>query len=173
HFACCIGNTRASELDIRSSPAPILLTTLKAVPSGALSPLGTVTSIGRGMVMGWTMWAILSLEMPCVAIRPAIYSCSLGEARLLCCSIYRQYVAAQNTNYCNKSPGVKGACQRSTAELRTSWQNAVLLGVQPTRYPWPYSIHLWLASCSRLIVTMHEVQERTPTVPSAGITIGY
>jgi uncharacterized membrane protein len=65
HFACCMGDTLASELGILSSTPPILLTTLKTVPpgtNGALSFLGTVASIGGGMAMGWTMWATLSVE---------------------------------------------------------------------------------------------------------------
>ncbi|KAH9053053.1 integral membrane protein DUF92-domain-containing protein [Lactarius vividus] len=63
HFACCMGDTLASELGILSSTPPILLTTLKTVPpgtNGALSLLGTGASIGGGMAMGWTMWAALS-----------------------------------------------------------------------------------------------------------------
>ena len=65
HFACCMGDTLASELGILSSSPPILLTTLKTVPpgtNGALSSIGTAASIGGGMAMGWTMWAALSVE---------------------------------------------------------------------------------------------------------------
>jgi hypothetical protein len=65
HFACCMGDTLASELGILSSTPPILLTTLRTVPpgtNGALSLLGTAASIGGGMAMGWTMWAALSVE---------------------------------------------------------------------------------------------------------------
>jgi uncharacterized membrane protein len=65
HFACCMGDTLASELGILSNTPPILLTTLKTVPpgtNGALSLLGTAASIGGGMAMGWTMWAALSVE---------------------------------------------------------------------------------------------------------------
>ncbi|KAH8987186.1 integral membrane protein DUF92-domain-containing protein [Lactarius akahatsu] len=65
HFACCMGDTLASELGILSSTPPILLTTLKTVPpgtNGALSLLGTGASIGGGMAMGWMMWAALSVE---------------------------------------------------------------------------------------------------------------
>ncbi|KAI0262082.1 integral membrane protein DUF92-domain-containing protein [Gloeopeniophorella convolvens] len=65
HFACCMGDTLASELGILSRTPPILLTTLARVPpgtNGALSPLGTAASIGGGMAMGWTMWAALSVE---------------------------------------------------------------------------------------------------------------
>ena len=65
HFACCMGDTLASELGILSSSPPILLTTFKTVPpgtNGALSLLGTAASIGGGMAMGWTMWAALSVE---------------------------------------------------------------------------------------------------------------
>lgn len=65
HFACCMGDTLASELGILSSSPPILLTTLKTVPpgtNGALSLIGTAASIGGGMAMGWMMWAALSVE---------------------------------------------------------------------------------------------------------------
>jgi len=65
HFACCMGDTLASELGILSSTPPILLTTFRTVPpgtNGALSLLGTAASIGGGMAMGWTMWAALSVE---------------------------------------------------------------------------------------------------------------
>jgi uncharacterized membrane protein len=65
HFACCMGDTLASELGILSSSPPILLTTLKTVPpgtNGALSLIGTAASIGGGMAMGWIMWAALSVE---------------------------------------------------------------------------------------------------------------
>ncbi|KAH9051584.1 integral membrane protein DUF92-domain-containing protein [Lactarius deliciosus] len=65
HFACCMGDTLASELGILSSTPPILLTNLKTVPpgtNGALSLLGTGASIGGGMAMGWMMWAALSVE---------------------------------------------------------------------------------------------------------------
>ena len=65
HFACCMGDTLASELGILSSTPPILLTTFRTVPpgtNGALSLLGTAASVGGGMAMGWTMWAALSVE---------------------------------------------------------------------------------------------------------------
>ena len=65
HFACCMGDTLASELGILSTSPPILLTTLKTVPpgtNGALSLIGTAASIGGGMAMGWMMWAALSVE---------------------------------------------------------------------------------------------------------------
>ncbi|KAI0309149.1 integral membrane protein DUF92-domain-containing protein [Amylostereum chailletii] len=65
HFACCLGDTLASELDILSETPPILLTTLKTVPpgtNGGLSLVGTAASVGGGMAMGWVMWATLSVE---------------------------------------------------------------------------------------------------------------
>lgn len=148
-----MGDTLASELDILSSTPPILFITLKTVPwrERRAFALGTATSIGGGMAMGWAMWATLSVEN--AACRD-----QTGSLFLPCRSTHREHVAVPNTNYCNKSPGVKGACQRPTAELCTPWQNGVLLGVLPTRYLWPHIVHLWLASCSCLTAPTHEVQ---------------
>ncbi|TBU36320.1 integral membrane protein DUF92-domain-containing protein, partial [Dichomitus squalens] len=52
HFACCLGDTLASELGILSRSPPILITTLKRVPpgtNGGLSVLGTLASVGGGL----------------------------------------------------------------------------------------------------------------------------
>ena len=65
HFACCLGDTLASELGILSKTPPILLTTLSRVPpgtNGGLSLLGTVASISGGAAMGLTMFATLVAE---------------------------------------------------------------------------------------------------------------
>ncbi|KAI8974186.1 integral membrane protein DUF92-domain-containing protein [Trametes punicea] len=58
HFACCLGDTLASELGILSSSPPILITTLKPVPpgtNGGLSAVGTLSSLMGGLVMGVTI----------------------------------------------------------------------------------------------------------------------
>lgn len=65
HFACCLGDTLASELGILSKTPPRLITTLKTVPpgtNGAISKVGTAASIGGGVIMGLTMWCSLLME---------------------------------------------------------------------------------------------------------------
>lgn len=65
HFACCLGDTLASELGILSKSPPILITTLKPVPpgtNGGLSILGTVASLAGGFVMGLTLAITLAIE---------------------------------------------------------------------------------------------------------------
>jgi len=65
HFACCLGDTLASELGILSKSPPILVTTFKPVPpgtNGGLSFLGTVASLAGGFVMGLTLATTLAIE---------------------------------------------------------------------------------------------------------------
>ncbi|KAF9466690.1 integral membrane protein DUF92-domain-containing protein [Collybia nuda] len=65
HFACCLGDTLASELGILSKSEPRLITNLKVVPrgtNGGMSVEGTVWSIVGGGVMGTVMGACLLLE---------------------------------------------------------------------------------------------------------------
>jgi Integral membrane protein DUF92 len=55
HFACCLGDTLASELGILSRSPPVLVTTFKRVPpgtNGAMSVGGTVASILGGGFIG-------------------------------------------------------------------------------------------------------------------------
>ncbi|TBU41905.1 integral membrane protein DUF92-domain-containing protein, partial [Dichomitus squalens] len=55
HFACCLGDTLASELGILSRSRPILISTLKPVPpetNGGLSVVGTLASVGRCSLSG-------------------------------------------------------------------------------------------------------------------------
>ncbi|KAF9242790.1 integral membrane protein DUF92-domain-containing protein [Melanogaster broomeanus] len=64
-FACCLGDTLASELGILSSSLPILITTLKTVPpgtNGGISVGGTLASIIGGGVVGLTQFTSLALE---------------------------------------------------------------------------------------------------------------
>ncbi|KAG8967580.1 hypothetical protein FRC05_002013 [Tulasnella sp. 425] len=70
HFACCLGDTLASELGVLSQSPPILLTTFKRVPpgtNGALSVLGTSASALGGAVMGLTLALSLLMENPACA----------------------------------------------------------------------------------------------------------
>ncbi|KIK71196.1 hypothetical protein GYMLUDRAFT_235552 [Collybiopsis luxurians FD-317 M1] len=65
HFACCLGDTLASELGILSRSKPILITTLKPVPpgtNGGVSVGGTLASVVGGIIMGFTMSVCLIIE---------------------------------------------------------------------------------------------------------------
>ncbi|KAH7886648.1 integral membrane protein DUF92-domain-containing protein [Phlebopus sp. FC_14] len=64
-FACCLGDTLASELGILSKSPPILITTLKAVPpgtNGGVSLGGTIASIAGGGLIGLTLFMSLVVE---------------------------------------------------------------------------------------------------------------
>jgi uncharacterized protein (TIGR00297 family) len=65
HFACCLGDTLASELGVLSKSKPRLITTLKPVPpgtNGAISLVGTVASIAGGALVGLLTGITLILE---------------------------------------------------------------------------------------------------------------
>lgn len=65
HFACCLGDTLASELGILSSSPPILVTTLRPVPrgtNGAISLGGTLASLIGGLIIALTAFITLVLE---------------------------------------------------------------------------------------------------------------
>ncbi|KAG8692103.1 hypothetical protein FRC08_010008 [Ceratobasidium sp. 394] len=65
HFACCLGDTMASELGILSKSPPRLITTFAKVPpgtNGGLSTSGTLASLAGGVIMGITMFASLMVE---------------------------------------------------------------------------------------------------------------
>ena len=65
HFACCLGDTLASELGILSKSKPLLITTLKPVPpgtNGAISLIGTIASIVGGALVGLLTGITLILE---------------------------------------------------------------------------------------------------------------
>ncbi|KAK7047290.1 hypothetical protein VNI00_006521 [Paramarasmius palmivorus] len=67
HFACCLGDTLASELGILSKSRPILITTLKPVPpgtNGGMSVGGTLASIFGGLAIGISMALSLVIENP-------------------------------------------------------------------------------------------------------------
>ncbi|KIM37475.1 hypothetical protein M413DRAFT_77158 [Hebeloma cylindrosporum] len=65
HFACCLGDTLASELGILSSSRPKLITTLRTVPAGtngAISVGGTVASIAGGGFIGMLVEVTMVIE---------------------------------------------------------------------------------------------------------------
>ncbi|KAJ7639063.1 integral membrane protein DUF92-domain-containing protein [Roridomyces roridus] len=65
HFACCLGDTLASELGILSSSPPRLITTGKVVPhgtNGGVSVGGTLASLIGGLTIGAMMSICLVLE---------------------------------------------------------------------------------------------------------------
>lgn len=65
HFACCLGDTLASELGILSKSPPILITSFSRVPpgtNGGVSLVGTLASLSGGVVMGLTVAASLIWE---------------------------------------------------------------------------------------------------------------
>ncbi|KAJ7129425.1 integral membrane protein DUF92-domain-containing protein [Mycena epipterygia] len=65
HFACCLGDTLASELGILSSSPPRLIITGKPVPpgtNGGVSVGGTLASFAGGITMGLMMSLCLLLE---------------------------------------------------------------------------------------------------------------
>lgn len=76
HYGCCIGDTWASELGVLSKSKPILLTTLRTVPTGtngAISLVGTLASIAGGLSLGIVFYvtSLLTRQPPC-AYPPSI-----------------------------------------------------------------------------------------------------
>jgi len=83
HFACCCGDTFASEVGILSKSKPFLVTNFKEVPhgtNGGISFLGTLASLLGGTFIGFVFWlsGFLSLRMYDTPQWPLIVIGSLG-----------------------------------------------------------------------------------------------
>ncbi|GAM27898.1 hypothetical protein SAMD00019534_110740 [Acytostelium subglobosum LB1] len=66
-YACCNGDTWASELGILNKTQPILITKLRRVPpgtNGAISPLGTFASLMGGLFIGVCYYVLSILFAP-------------------------------------------------------------------------------------------------------------
>jgi uncharacterized membrane protein len=73
HFACCLGDTLASELGILSPTRPILITTLRPVPpgtNGAMSLVGTAVSFLGGAVIGLSFAVTLFIQSSACRAHP-------------------------------------------------------------------------------------------------------
>jgi len=83
-YACCNGDTWASELGILSSTKPVLITTWKTVhpgTNGGISPIGTLASLLGGAFIGITFWIcgiIFGTVSTSVAQWPIVILGSLG-----------------------------------------------------------------------------------------------
>ncbi|KAI8807496.1 integral membrane protein DUF92-domain-containing protein [Cladochytrium replicatum] len=84
HYACCNGDTWASELGVLDPSPPILITTFKTVPAGTnggISRVGTTASLLGGLFIG--LVALLTLPSPSHCQRipfyiPILFGASAG-----------------------------------------------------------------------------------------------
>ncbi|KAJ3069930.1 Transmembrane protein 19 [Podochytrium sp. JEL0797] len=125
HYACCNGDTWASELGIFSTSLPRLITTFQPVPkgtNGGISPLGTLASVLGGAVIGLTA-ALSSLLMTpsCSTAVSAARLVALGAACGFVGSLVDSVLGAtlQRSTFNKKSGQITGDFRRpKTSEER-------------------------------------------------------
>ncbi|KAJ1559645.1 hypothetical protein HK405_009851, partial [Cladochytrium tenue] len=103
HYACCSGDTWASELGVLARGQPRLLTTLRRVPpgtNGAVSMVGTAASLAGGAVIGAAAAAALLLS-GCPDRAAALALVAIGAASGLVGSLIDSLLGAtlQRTRY--------------------------------------------------------------------------
>ncbi|KAH7101982.1 integral membrane protein DUF92-domain-containing protein [Auriculariales sp. MPI-PUGE-AT-0066] len=109
-FACCLGDTLASELGILSSSWPILITTFRRVPpgtNGGLSAMGTAASCMGGLLIGASFALVFSIESSACRDQLAtvwLECCGWGAASGLIGSVIDSLLGAtlQRTRYDDK-----------------------------------------------------------------------
>ncbi|TFK35853.1 integral membrane family protein [Crucibulum laeve] len=83
HFACCLGDTLASELGILSRSQPRLITTFRPVPpgtNGAMSVGGTIASVVGGLIVGALVGGTLVLENAACGVGVLVETVGWGMA---------------------------------------------------------------------------------------------